>query len=230
MIRYLQLPFNYDVLQLQQEATMVSGAWKKHFNERDYEGDWSGIALRSPGGNIDNLFAETFGAQVAFENTPLMADCPYIASIVAGLECEVTSVRLLKLAQGAIVKEHTDVGLNFESGEARLHIPVVTHPGVEFVLDGHSIHMEEGTCWYINASLPHRLANPSPVHRVHLVIDCMVNDWLRGWFEREDLPVKSIKDTSHAQQVLQKQVIANLRASGDPDRIRLADEMESQKV
>jgi hypothetical protein len=226
MIRYLRLPFEYDAQLLQQEAAKVSGTWKEHFNTRDYEGDWSGIALRSPGGSVDSLYAETFDGEVQFADTPLMAECPYIASIVGELQCDISSVRLLKLSMGAIIKEHTDIGLSYESGEARLHIPIVTHPKVEFVLDGHRIHMEEGSCWYINAGLPHRLSNPSPVHRIHLVIDAVVNDWLRNWFERTDLPEKSIKDTTAKDAALQQQVITSLRASGDPDRMRLADEME----
>jgi len=32
-------------------------------------------------------------------------------------------------------------------------------------------------------SLPHRVLNPSPEDRVHLVIDCEVNSWLRQIFE-----------------------------------------------
>ena len=227
MIRYLQLPFHFDTHRMQEEVAAVTALWKLHFNQRDYQGNWSGIALRSPGGAMDNLFAEAFDKDVPFLDTPLLADCPYLREVIAALDCTKTSIRLLKLSQEAVVREHTDAGLNFEQGEVRLHLPIVTHPMVDFYLDGDRLEMKAGDCWYINASLPHRLANPSSVDRVHLVIDCMVNDWVKDLFERDDLPVKSVKDMS-AQQALQRlEIIAALRASNDPVRIRLADQMEA---
>ena len=139
-----------------------------------------------------------------------------------------TSARLLKLAQGAVVKEHKDLGLNYEEGEVRLHIPVITHAGVEFYLDNHRLEMKAGECWYINASLPHRLANPSPADRIHLVVDCIVNDELRALFERDDLPLRSIKDTTDNDRALQLQMIKELKLSGDPARLKMAAELEEQ--
>ena len=42
------------------------------------------------------------------------------------------------------------------------------------------IFLEEGECWYLNANLPHRVTNNSNRDRIHLVIDCEVNDWLKN--------------------------------------------------
>jgi hypothetical protein len=38
--------------------------------------------------------------------------------------------------------------------------------------------MKEGECWYLNFNLPHRVKNSGTADRIHLVIDCVVNDWL----------------------------------------------------
>ena len=40
--------------------------------------------------------------------------------------------------------------------------------------------MQEGECWYLDLSLPHRVQNRSNVDRIHLVVDCLLNDWLRA--------------------------------------------------
>jgi hypothetical protein len=32
---------------------------------------------------------------------------------------------------------------------------------------------------YLNVNLPHRVAHRGAADRIHLVIDCVVNDWLR---------------------------------------------------
>jgi quercetin dioxygenase-like cupin family protein len=229
MIRYLQLPFQYDSTQLQREVADLQRAWYPHFNRQHYEGNWEGLSLRAPGGKADTLLVEALGEEVPCEDTPLLDQCPYIQSTLRSLECPQTSVRLLKLRQGAVIKEHIDAGLFFEKGEARLHIPICTHPEVEFYLDGDRVRMETGSCWYINAGLPHRLANPSPQDRIHLVVDCVVNAWLKDLFARTDLPVRSIKDTGEQDRRRIKEVIAELRRSADPDRLDLADRLEQQK-
>lgn len=226
MIRYLRLPFLFDAASMQQEAAAADADWKLHFNSAHYDGNWSGLSLRSPGGSPDNLFVDGLGKDAPFLDTPLLKRCPCISGGIDSLSCEKTSVRLLKLEKGAVVKEHTDSGLNFEEGEVRLHIPVITHPDVEFYLDGHRLEMNAGECWYINASLPHRLSNPSPADRIHLVIDCLVNDWLNDLFARTDLPVKSVKDLSAEQALMNTKIVEELLASGDPVRMRLAEEMK----
>lgn len=228
MIRYLQLPFRFDAARMQDEVNAITAAWTAHFNKMHYQGDWSGLPLRSPGGQMDNLLADASAVKQPFRDTALLEQCPYLRSVLDSMPWEKTSARLLKLAQGAVVKEHRDLGLNYEQGEVRLHIPVITHADVEFYLDGHRLEMKEGECWYINANLPHKLANPSPADRIHLVVDCLVNGELQAMFERNDLPVKSIKDMSGILRAEQQIIIEEMKRSGDPVRLRLAAEMEAQ--
>ena len=64
----------------------------------------------------------------------------------------------------------------------RLHIPVITNPDVEFLLNGTSVVMNEGECWYLRLSDPHSVANRGRTARVHLVIDATVNPWLKDIF------------------------------------------------
>ena len=37
--------------------------------------------------------------------------------------------------------------------------------------------MSEGECWYANFNLPHFVSNEGKTDRIHLVIDCLRNDW-----------------------------------------------------
>lgn len=228
MIRYLQLPFHFDTAILKEEVGALTLLWKPHFNKSDYEGEWTGLSLRAPGGSAENLLTESSICKQPFADTPLMDQCPRLRAMLSQIKCEKTSIRLLKLAKNAVIKEHRDLGLNFEEGEARLHIPVQTNPLVEFYLDNIRLVMEEGSCWYINASLPHRLTNPSPADRIHLVVDCMVNDWLTSVFMSKDLPVRNDKDTSKEDHDHRNKIIEVLRASNDPLRIALGDRMASE--
>ena len=39
-----------------------------------------------------------------------------------------------------------------------------------------------GETWYLNVNLPHSVTNGGDEPRVHLVVDCEVNGWLRELF------------------------------------------------
>ncbi|MGD0959433.1 MAG: aspartyl/asparaginyl beta-hydroxylase domain-containing protein, partial [Methylomonas sp.] len=48
----LRLPFTFDPVELNNDLARVApGDWQKHFNHDIYQGDWSGVALRTAPGN-----------------------------------------------------------------------------------------------------------------------------------------------------------------------------------
>ena len=182
-IRCLQLPFHFEITGLQRDLdSVLSAPWTDHSNRWIYKGEWSGLALRNGSGNPADLDANQVQGST-FINTPLYGRCPYIQEVLTHFACPVGSVRFLKLAAGAAIEAHVDGGLCYEVGEARVHIPVRTNPEVDFRLNGQRLVMREGSCWYINANMPHSVANRSQADRIHLVMDFGVNDWLQVVFE-----------------------------------------------
>ena len=175
----LRLPFRFEPSLLQADlAGILAGEYVPHFNTAYFQGDWSGVPLRSVGGSATAIYPDPT-AKDKFADTPLLARCPYVQQVLGALPCPHQTVRFLRLKAGSIIKEHRDYDLGFDEGEVRLHVPVITHAEVEFVLDQKRVIMNEGECWYLNVNLPHRVANRGPTDRIHLVIDCVVNDWLR---------------------------------------------------
>jgi hypothetical protein len=186
MISSLKLPFSFKAVAMQSDLNnFAAGDWTPHFNTSYYEGNWSGIALRSPANAHVELYPDP--TVETFVDTDHLAKCPSVRKILDIFECQTETVRFLKLSPGAVIREHRDYKLSFEDGVARIHIPVKTSPEVEFYLDGSLVRMSEGEAWYLNFNLPHSVANKGGEDRVHLVIDCIVNDWLRQIFERECL-------------------------------------------
>ena len=113
----------------------------------------------------------------AITETPLMKECAYFREVLNYFQFPVLSVRLLKLEAAAEIKPHTDHELGYEDGQFRLHIPIVTNPDIEFILDGERLTMLPGECWYTNVNLLHSVANRGTADRVHLVIDGVRNAW-----------------------------------------------------
>ena len=180
MITSYKLPLSFDAEALKADLYKISPReWIPHFNRSYFTGEWSGVALRSVGGVEGKLYPDPT-AQGCFADTTLLARCEQIRAALASFQCQLESVRLLKLSPGSVIREHRDYNLAIEDGEVRFHIPVLTNPLVEFFLDSRRIEMREGECWYVNFNLPHRVANRGTTDRVHLVVDCVMNDWLRS--------------------------------------------------
>jgi hypothetical protein len=170
----------FDAAALAREAAALPAeAWTSHFNAGYHDGGWSGVALRAPGGDATRLYPDPQGLE-PYVDTPLRAACPAADAVLREFGAALRSARLLRLAPGGCIREHRDYGLSYEEGEARLHLPVSTEAGVEFYLDGELMPMEPGECWYLNLDLPHRVQNLGTQDRVHLVVDCVVDDWLRA--------------------------------------------------
>lgn len=229
MIKYLQLPFRFDVAALQHDVQGLDAApWKMHYQVLHYEGEWSAIPLRSIEGRADNIMISPLDGTI-YSDTEFLTACPYIKSILQQFPCELMAVRLLKLNAGAIIKEHRDSELSFENGEIRLHIPVITHELVAFYLDNEQVAMKEGECWYMNFNLPHSISNNSPVNRVHLVIDAKVNDWVKDLFAGDAIiKRKDVAETDLVDDATKKLMIAQFRLMDTVVAHELADKLEKE--
>jgi|SRR5919205_1071595 hypothetical protein len=180
MMSALRLPYTFDPAALRAGLAEVGpGDWVPHYNEQYYEGDWSGVALRSVGGSASQLFPDPVKPK-PYADTPLLGRCPYFREVLRAFECPLEAVRLLRLGAGARIREHSDFDLGLRYGVVRVHVPVLTNPRVEFFLGGERVEMAEGESWYLDFSLPHRVENGGTSDRVHLVMDCVVNDWVRA--------------------------------------------------
>lgn len=180
MLASVRLPWRFDAELLRADvAALTADDWVPHFNTRYYEGDWSGAALRSVGGQAGRLYPDpTAGA--AFADTPLLARCPGARAALDQFCCPLLAVRFLRLGAGSRIREHRDLDLGYEDGEVRIHVPVSTDPAVDFVLDGRRVEMADGEAWYMDLNLPHSVVNRGPTPRIHLVVDCVVDGWLAG--------------------------------------------------
>ncbi|HEX5735342.1 MAG TPA: aspartyl/asparaginyl beta-hydroxylase domain-containing protein [Blastocatellia bacterium] len=176
MLISFKLPFCFDPEPMRRDLGQIApSAWVPHFNTGYYEGDWSGIALRSVGGAESQLYPDPLAE---FADTAVLAGCPNIQNALAAFDCPLESVRLLRLGPGSVIREHTDLNLSFEDGTMRVHIPLATNEKVDFCVNYEKLVMIPGEAWYINFNLPHSVVNRGDTDRIHLVLDCVVNEWL----------------------------------------------------
>jgi hypothetical protein len=159
---FIRLPYAFDAGRLAEEiAALPANAWMTH--PAGFRGN-SAVPLISRDGAVNEEF---HGAMRA---TPYLEQCPYVRQAMASFGEVLGRSRLMKLAAGAEVSTHVDFNYHWYT-RVRIHIPIITHPGVRFHCADAALHMRPGECWIFNSWRRHRVVNDSPDERVHLVID-----------------------------------------------------------
>ncbi len=179
----LRLPFDFDPGRLQHDLRAAeSREWIDHFVTQNYEGRWTVLPLRAPAGTEHAhpvLQIVSHPGMTDFVDTPLLDRCSYFRDVLCALGFPLGAARLMRLDPGSAIKTHVDADLAADLGWARLHVPVTTNRGVEFLVNDRAVRMREGECWYLRLSDPHSVRNDGATPRVHLVIDAPVGPALR---------------------------------------------------
>ncbi|URM30808.1 aspartyl/asparaginyl beta-hydroxylase domain-containing protein [Pseudomonas frederiksbergensis] len=172
---FSRLPVTVDLpLLLQALAAIGEDDWHSHFNSDFYVGDWSGVALISA---TDALTELSPGRGETLLRAPWLQDIRWQQGL-RDLPLQIVCARLLRLGPGGRIHEHRDYDLGEPDADLRLHIPLLSPPQVDFLLDGQRMPMAAGECWFLDLSRPHRVDNRDTQARIHLVLDCRPGAWL----------------------------------------------------
>lgn len=176
----IRLPRTYDVDKLVRDLQVLREVKTSPQPGPYHQGEWTGIALYSMGGK-QSAFPSAAGTD-QYRETAELQKTPYFKEILDELKCPKEVVRILFLPPGGHIKDHFDFHTSFQFGLLRLHIPIITHPDVAFVIDGERVCWNAGELWYGDFSKVHSVKNDSPLVRVHMVIDVQINDFVLSLF------------------------------------------------
>ncbi|WP_020602398.1 aspartyl/asparaginyl beta-hydroxylase domain-containing protein [Spirosoma spitsbergense] len=222
--RFFRLPFTFDTVRLVHDLqTCQQLDWPGHFNQVDFSGSWTSIALRSASGSETDIRAHP----AEYADTPLLAKCPYFQTVLNQFHCQQESVRLLSLAPGSVIHAHRDGHTSYEHGFFRLHVPIQTGSDVCFRVDGQSLPMAEGECWYANFDLLHSVRNDGLTDRVHLVLDCRRNAWSDELFAKAGYDFAAEQRSQQPSPELTRQIIAELSRHSTDTARQLMDQLSA---
>lgn len=162
-VPFVQLPVAFDAGAMAEEIRALGkGAWKPHPNA--FPGN-SMLPLIAVEGDPAN---EGFAGKM--RPTAELDRCPYIRQVLASLGATLGRTRLMRLAGQAEVTKHVDRGYYWVE-RVRVHVPVVTQPGVRFECGDAALNMAAGECWIFDTWRQHRVFNEADEQRIHLVAD-----------------------------------------------------------
>lgn len=159
---FLKLPIRFDADALAAEVrALPPSAWVPH--PTGFAGN-EAVRLVTPGGQPTDELEGAMGP------TEQLQACQYIREIMGELGAVWGRSRLMGLAAGREVPRHVDTHYYWRT-HLRIHIPVITNPGVLFTCGDETVHMAAGECWVFDSFQWHRVENQGGAQRIHLVID-----------------------------------------------------------
>ena len=225
--QFFKLPFSFDTRLLKQDlAHCVAAEWTRHFNQKDFIGEWTGIALRSNSGTASDIHCNP--NTEGYQDTALLAHSPYFQAVINQFDCEKEAIRLLSLNPNSHIKEHRDRGLGYEYGIFRLHIPITTDANVDFIVNQNQLIMHEGSCWYANFDLPHSVLHRGTQVRVHLVIDCKRNAWTDALFAESGYDFDHEKKSLQPSTLVKQQTIEHLKLMDTDTANQIIQQLEAE--
>lgn len=96
------------------------------------------------------------------------------------------------LSPGAILHAHRDLTGASSNARIRFHVPIITNDKVFFNVSKKRVIMSPGELWALDTSYLHEVKNESTETRVHIVIECQINDSVKT-----KLPEKNIRGKAH---------------------------------
>jgi hypothetical protein len=177
---FCRLPVRFDAARLRAElAAAPASAWIDHPD--DYPGNRALRLITAGGTENDDVAGE-------MKPTSHLAHFPYLQQVLASFGVVWSRSRFMKLAARGSVPLHCDIKYHWYH-RARVHIPIVTNPGVRFTCANETVHMAAGEAWIFDNWMPHSVVNDSDEDRIHLVADTQGNErfWAlagRGQWER----------------------------------------------
>lgn len=85
-----------------------------------------------------------------------------------------TRIAIVEMVPQGKIAPHVD-GQAHAAAAHRLHIPLISPPGVEYKIDGKKFRMEVGQAYDFNNRKQHSVRNKSPRPRINILIDFLPN-------------------------------------------------------
>lgn len=140
---------------------MPADAWSRH--PQEYEGNTAARLITVGGTQNDHIAG-------AMQPTSALLASRYLQQVLASFNTVWSRSRLMRIEGGGSVPLHSDTNHHWFY-RVRVHIPVITRPEVRFFCADQSVHMAAGEAWVFDNWREHKVLNPTPEARIHLVAD-----------------------------------------------------------
>jgi hypothetical protein len=159
---FYKFPFQFDAERMRAEIDAIpEECWRWH--HEGFEGN-SALPLISTNGGMNDDFA------APMMRTEFLERMPYVMQVLSQFRTLHGRARLMRIEPHAGVPPHVDIQYYWRT-HTRVHIPVVTDPGIRFHCGNQDVHMAAGEAWTFDNWRLHKVVNETDTRRIHLTFD-----------------------------------------------------------
>jgi hypothetical protein len=189
---FIKLPLCFDVDRLQNEVNAFEeDDWCPH--PQGFAGNSALLLISAHGSIADD------GMKGPMLPTPLLKKSPYLCQVLAAFGTVFGRTRLMRLDGNAEANRHMDASYYWHQ-RMRVHVPIQTHPEVDFLCGDKKVHMKAGESWLFDTWEKHNVINPVDKIRIHLVADTVGSARFQRLIDQSWYPF--LKNTNSKQKQL----------------------------
>ncbi len=141
------------------------------------------------------------------EPTPLLLKLTELQRFLDESGFNIMGSRLLRLDPGTFLHEHRDFVYLENVPRYRLHMPLITNDQAFITSPGLNVHFKKGYLWKLDPKQTiHSACNFGTTPRIHLMIDCYVEEKLQALIDQQFLD----QDALHKLPALSEETIEQL--------------------
>ncbi|HEX7330760.1 MAG TPA: aspartyl/asparaginyl beta-hydroxylase domain-containing protein [Pyrinomonadaceae bacterium] len=168
--------------EMQREVSGLKETWTNVYSDY-HTGGWQTLSLW----NRSSKPTDTVIEDCEPVETSLLEQMPVTRDVLRNLGFRYMWVRLARLQVNAFMHEHRDYQELRNVRRLRLHIPVITNPFSSIVIDHTRVHLALGYVWKLNPIHRHAASNFGKEPRIHIIMDCYVDETLDALVQAETL-------------------------------------------
>lgn len=197
------IPVSSAILPIVEQALTVLDAVPEAQRRHEcWDGSWSSVWIVRPA-----------GASAA--ELSLGSRLPALALLFAELGARPSLVVIARIAPHDLLDWHYDP-VSIDHEEARLHLPIRTHPAAVTELCHERVHWPVGGLYYGDYGFPHRVFNTSAEERIHLYFD------VPAGVVRERLPPAVVSGDGRTRCRIRETAVAQMLAERHADAVTAA--------
>ena len=153
------------------EALAITEGWVAEYGQYQ-TGGWRTISLINNSGDPQDVIIRDC-EPVA---TTVLHRSPATRQLLDRLKLKFMWARFARLSSNSFLWEHRDYHHLTPVGRSRLHIPILTNESAYMVIAGAKVHLRPGYIWRLTPTSPHGVCNVLGPDRIHLIIDCYIDN------------------------------------------------------
>ncbi len=158
--------------------------------------------------------------------TPLLLKLTELHKFLTESGFNIMGSRLLRLDPGTFLHEHRDFVYLENVPRYRLHMPLITNDQAFITSPGLNVHFKKGYLWKLDPKQTiHSACNFGKAPRIHLMIDCYVEETLQALIDQQFLDQDALHTLPPLTEELREQLLNSAQLAYSAGNLKDAEEI-----